>query len=700
MAGNESSSLKVAAPTLRPDLKISRQVMSERVSFVIKDPIKNEYFRFSEDEWGIISLFDGKRHLEEIIHDYNQAHENPLDLDTLKDYQKNLDSMNLLFKSKKEMNILLVEKMKEMRASQLLSKKGSLTYKRFPLVDPDRFFNKIIPYIGFFWTKKFLFLSVSCMLMFALIVVTRWTEFQDGVFAVFEFSQFSFWNLLFLWITIYFIIALHELGHGLTCKFYGGEVHEIGFLLLFFQPCLYCNVNDAWLFDRKWKQVMVTIAGGYIEFWVGSLFSMVWAVTNPNTMIHMLSFQVMVICSLSTIFCNFNPLMKLDGYYLLADFVEIPNLRDGSFNYLKYLSSRYVFQLKNEEFEATPHERRVYFIYGILCACWVAMTMLGLFFLAKNFLVERFHEIGVLISLWVAYKLFGGYVMKIKAFAVQWATAKAAILRSSRGKKLGLAGVVLLVGLLFVPVSYSVSGSCHLEASQTEVIRTPNSGVLTKFILADGATVQNGDNIALIQNESLGFDVEISRLGVEKLQIKQRNFLKENAPASAGIQREIAAKNAEFDKKSEYFQQLSIKLQTDKKGLAILSCDHQVKKINTFVKAGDEICRAHFIQELRALVEIPEHQVGFLNLGNGVDFHLGAEPLKSYEGRISHVRSLSKRDPLNPKAKIYLAEILVSNPGELRPGMSGTAKVTADRVFAIQYMGRKLSNFFRMDLFL
>ena len=194
----------------------------------------------------------------------------------------------------------------------------------------------------------------------------------------FAFSELSVWNLIFLWVAIYTVIAIHEIGHGLTCKHFGGEVHEIGFLLLFFQPCLYCNVNDAWLFDKKWKQILVTLAGGYIEFFLGAVFCLIWFVTNPNTMIHILSFQIMTVCSVATVFFNFNPLIKLDGYYLLADYLETPNLRDNSSDYVKYLVSRHIFRMPEPAFEATAREKRIYFFYGVGSGLWIFFLLTGI----------------------------------------------------------------------------------------------------------------------------------------------------------------------------------------------------------------------------------------------------------------------------------------------------------------------------------
>jgi len=155
----DSGDVKIYA-ALRPDLKISKQVSGGKTFFVVKDPIKDKYFRFDKDEWDIISLFNGDNTMDEMVDKFNHTHRyEEIDQSSIKDYRDNLESMNLLQKSRTEHNVMLVEKMKEMRKSQLLSKEGSLMYKRFPLVDPNKLFDRIVPKVAFFWSKKFFWFS-------------------------------------------------------------------------------------------------------------------------------------------------------------------------------------------------------------------------------------------------------------------------------------------------------------------------------------------------------------------------------------------------------------------------------------------------------------------------------------------------------------------------------------------------------------
>ncbi|MBF0363144.1 MAG: hypothetical protein HQK49_19135 [Oligoflexia bacterium] len=691
-------------PRLRSDLKISKMTQRNRTHYVVKDPLKCTYFRFEQEEWDIISLFDGQKTAEEMVSFYNSRNnkkesDSEIDLDSIKEFKSSLDSMDLLQKDQNQTNVMLIEKMKEMRKNQLLSKKGSLMYKRFPVIDPDLFFNKIIPKIDFFWSKYFFILSASMMLISIIVILQNWTTFILGVYDLFTFKNMSLMHGFTLWLIIYITIGIHELGHGLTCKRYGGEVHEIGFLLLFFQPCLYCNVNDAWLFDKKWKQVMVTIAGGYIEFWIGSIFTFIWALTNPGTFLNQISFQVMTICSISTIVANFNPLVKLDGYYLLSDFLEVPNLKEDSGSYVKYLVSKYIFRNDEEEFTATKRETIIFTIYGILSSFWSVSLMFGLVLMAKNIFVEQFYAGGIILTLAVAYKLFSGHFTKGGKFIVQWYIKNISFFKEKRNRIILSFAATAFVATLFIPISYRISGDCTLEPSEMKVIRAKAEGKLVKFFIQDGEQVSENQTLAQLENFTFAYDEKIAELDLEKTQIKLRQNLESGSEQITTLKKELYSKELEYNKKHQKLLDLNIINDFSSSQTMIVSNPDQISKINKFLKEGDEICKVLSIDKLYSVINVPEQEVRFLKEKLPIKFKLFSNPLKSYNGYIGKVRPSSKSDPVNPKRKLYNAEIFINNDGELRPGMMGKAKIYSDNVFIAEYFMLKTASALRLDLF-
>ena len=180
-----------------------------------------------------------------------------------------------------------------------------------------------------------------------------------------------------VWLVLLLITAGHESAHGLTCKHYGGEVHEVGFLMMLLMPCFYCNVSDAWMIPDKAKRLWITLAGGYFELFLWSLSAMIWRVTMPDTLVNYLAFVVLSVCGMRTLF-NFNPLIKLDGYYLLSDWLAIPNLRQRALRHFQAQSSRMLWggPRGNDE----PHGRLM-LSFGL--ASWLfSLTFLSLMIFA------------------------------------------------------------------------------------------------------------------------------------------------------------------------------------------------------------------------------------------------------------------------------------------------------------------------------
>src|SRR5205823_150453 len=146
---------------------------------------------------------------------------------------------------------------------------------RFKLFDPDRFLEALVPRFGFVFTRTFACLSLALVGVAATVTITNWEELHRSLFKLYRVE-----TVPVAWITLLAIVMGHELSHGLTCKRFGGKVHEIGFLLVYLQPAMYCNVSDAWLFPEKSRRLLVTLAGAWFEVAVWAVATLFWRVTE------------------------------------------------------------------------------------------------------------------------------------------------------------------------------------------------------------------------------------------------------------------------------------------------------------------------------------------------------------------------------------------------------------------------------------
>ena len=187
---------------------------------------------------------------------------------------------------------------------------------------------------------------------------------------------------------------------------------EMGFMLLFFMPALYCNVSDAWLFSARSKRLWVTFAGAYFEIFLWGVATLIWRVTEPGTWISSLALVVMATSGIKTLF-NLNPLIKLDGYYLLSDYLEIPNLRQRALSYLRVRIGRLWGRVVQGMQEVSPRQRRIYLIYGLLAGTY-SFLLLGVIFLRLGgFLIGQYQGLGFLLYGVLVMTLFRNPLKKV-----------------------------------------------------------------------------------------------------------------------------------------------------------------------------------------------------------------------------------------------------------------------------------------------
>jgi putative peptide zinc metalloprotease protein len=309
-------------------------------------------------------------------------------------------------------------------------------------------------------------------------------------------------TLVWAWLAIVLIGAAHELAHGLTCKRFGGRVNDMGLLLLYFQPALYCDVSDAWLFAEKSKRLWVTFAGPFFELLLWSFATLVWRVTEPASWVNRAALIVWATSGFK-VFLDLNPLIKLDGYYLLSDYLEFPNLRARSFAYLRAL----VRSGPSDPAVGarTPRERRICVAYGSLAGIFsvglLSLTLLGL----GSSLVGALQGAGFV--LFVAFLLLvsrGRIRTAARSVGAKLRAAPApepATRDPRRARLVKLAVLASLVAALFlVRMELRVSGPFEILPTYTATVQAEIDGVVDEVLVDQGAVVKAGELIARLSN--------------------------------------------------------------------------------------------------------------------------------------------------------------------------------------------------------
>lgn len=489
-------------PRLRSDLIFVEQTYRGEQSYIVKDPETHKYFRFRPLEALVMQELDGERSAVEIAAALTEQGL-PFTAAAVEGFARKLQQMELLERSVAQRSVLLLERLRAERHRRLKRTHytGSLLRMRWSVGDPDRMLDRWTPRLKFLFSKPFLAISVALFLVYVGVFIAKWPELSRAIIALYTFSGFTLGSFLLLYGTAVFIIAVHELGHGFTCKHFGGQVHEIGAMLIYFQPAFFCNVNDAWTFPDLRARLWVTAAGSWIQLVLAALAAIVWVVAAPGTLVSQIALFAIVIGGATTILANANPLIPLDGYYALSDYLEIPNLRQRAFAHLAWLVKRHVLRLEVPTPPGDDREKRVFLVYGVLAFVYSTTILLLVASAAFGWVSRSVGALGVLalaVALWAALrgKILGWGRAVAMSFREHRATWRSPRLWRRGGSVLL---VVLLAGLL-IPWPIAVNGDFAAAAPLQLAVKAPEGGVIAEVYAAEGKQVPAGVPLVRLRN--------------------------------------------------------------------------------------------------------------------------------------------------------------------------------------------------------
>lgn len=484
---------------LRPNLVVSQQEMTDGTAFVVKDPSTGRFFRLKEPEYFIARQLDGSTPLDVVRQRVEERFGAHLAQETLEQLIETPGRLGLLEAEGAEAERL------DHRRTRV---RGSLLYLRLKAFDPDRLFNRLLSRVRFFFTPSFLIFSAAIILLAFGITIVNWDEIGRDFLRIFRFQA-----LLLAWVTILLVTTAHEFAHGLTCKRFGGEVHEVGFLLIYFMPAFYCNVSDAWLIPEKSKRLWVTFAGGYFEVFLWALATLTWRVTDPDTALNYAALVVMATSGIQILF-NFNPLIKLDGYYLLSDYLEIPNLRKRAFSYvgarIKGLWGSAIAGMQ----EATPRERRIYLTYGLLAGTYSFSLLSFIVLQLGGFLTERYQGLGFIVFTVLLMTVFRNPLKKaLPRLPALFRPGQGILASITRMTKVLTVLAAVLAVLFLVRMELKVGGEFKVLPVHNADVRAEVEGIIEEIRVDEGDRVNKGDLIARLSERD--YRAELNKVEAE-----------------------------------------------------------------------------------------------------------------------------------------------------------------------------------------
>ncbi len=457
-------------PKLRSDLIVTSETEGEAVFYTIKEPLTGRFFRLRAPEYYLLSRADGETTAAQAAEATGARFGIQIPAAAAEAFFAKMERL-LFFEGPG-----LERERPRLSRMTIVGQRRSLGTIRLKAFDPDSLLVRWMPRLRFFFQPMAIGLSFGVMLAAALIMVS-----QSGVWGSSLADLWRLSSLPLLFAGILVIGFVHEFGHALTLKYFGGSVREMGFLLLYFQPCFYCNLSDAYLLKNRRAKMLVGLAGLFFQGVITALFILLWRLMAPGTIVANFLY-VATAFSLAVYLFNFNPLIRLDGYYMLADWLRIPNLRAKAFAYWRRLIAEWTTGRQSGRERPGLRHRRIFLIYGILAAVYTIVLLGWLLYYATGFVHSHWGAAGTTV-------LFAGVlVMAIKTRKEMAETTDstaasdtgAATMSRRWFKPLIFWGglVVLAIVLTLVKAERHVGSICRVEPSARFTVITSSSGTL------------------------------------------------------------------------------------------------------------------------------------------------------------------------------------------------------------------------------
>ncbi len=683
-------------PKLRSDLRISEQTVAGEKSYVIKVAETNSYNRYGSTEYELLTLCDGTRTQAEVGEELNRRHPDEALAETeVLDFLDGIEPA-MWERTIGEKNLAVLERIRDERKGRV--DQSSALYISFKAWDPNKFLAKIDPYLSWIFTPGFVVASCLLFIVCAYLVAGDWARVANDTKSLYTFQNKTAYDIWAFWILLLVVGGIHECGHGLTCKHFGGDVHQMGFLLIYFTPAFFTDTTDIVLFDRGSQRQWVIFAGIWIELTVCAIATLIWHFTLAGSVVNDLAYKAMLLSGIQGALLNLNPLIKADGYYALAQFLEIDNLREDSFAFLRAAARKYLLREDIDLPKTSRRLRRIYVVFGLAAITYSTALILLVLGFVKNIFVEKFGTWGYVLTLAIAYFFARkGLKKAIPAVRAWWREKKEVYMawKLTRTQQIG----VLAVGLLLIvpPFPSRVASDFTLEPGSDVHVRAIVPGMVSRVLVHEGERVEAGQLLAVLENPEVTRSKSVvgQELALASARVRTGQENPETKSPAAAI-RERKRLEEEFAVTQRRADELEIR--APHKG--IVRTPNVDQKAGEYLYAGNEFCRIVDRDTMKARILVHDWELDRVHAGAKVRMKVAAYPFRTYSGRVEQILPAAASDEpvAHPQRQERLGQelsnyfgVVVDFPNSdesLREGMTGTAKMYGGRSPLAWKLGR------------
>ena len=621
-------------PLLRSHARLHRHQYRGQVWYLLQDPASGRVNRIAPASRLVIALMDGARTVAEIWEIANRRlREDAPTQDEMIQLLGQLHAADLLRSDANPDVAELFDRGEKAEKARFRRSFGNPMAIRLPIWDPDAFLNRFRPLINLIWSRWGAAIWLAVVTPAAFLILPHWPElshnFSDRLLAVD--------NLFVLYMVFPILKAFHELGHATATKARGGEVHDLGVILLVLLPLPYVEASASTTFRSKYQRALVGAAGVATELFLAAIAFYLWLLAEPG-MFRAAMFNVMVIAGVSTLVFNGNPLLRYDAYYILSDLAEIPNLGARSLRYWSYLLERYALGIAElEPPDATRGEKAWFVIYGAASSVYRVLVTV---FIAL-FIAGRFFFVGVLLALWAV-----GAMAVIPFLRGIRHLVDSPRLYRHRTRAIGVcvaAAAGLAAFLLYVPMPYHTHAEGVVWLQEEALVRAGGNGFLSEILVEPGARVSRGDPLIRSVDPALTAKLRAGEARVAEWQATYTAQLQGDWTKAEVTRQRLLQERADLAVLRQRAADLTIRAQTD--GVFLVPQSNDL--IGRYYHMGDMLAYVIGASPPMARVVVPQDAIDRVRVDTDrVSVRLVDQPGMVVKGRI--VRAVPSGDELLP----------------------------------------------------
>lgn len=667
--------LRAAQVGIRPDIEVHRHVFRGEVSYVFRDPMTLAVHKLTEADYQLCAALSEDRALGDVFEQL--AAEGKVereDEESFYNFVLSLHGLGFLSLPVPDDQSLYRRRQQKLRAKRSQRLMGFL-FMQVPIINPDSFLDRTKHLAAWAFTKWALMVwavVVGCAL---LLLVQNWGAFFTPIGDIFTPER-----LLGMWFSLVVLKLIHEFGHAYACKLLGGEVPEIGAYFIVGTPCAYCDCTSSWGFTKRTHRLIVVLAGVYVELFIAALAIFVWAMA-PSASVRLIAFDIVVVAGVATVLANLNPLMRFDGYYILSDLLEIPNLRATAQRRAVAVLKRLCVGVRTPNDRTGPGLTAFLVAFGGLSALYKITIVMGI----SALLATKFLYLGIALAVFYGGMEFYRVGKSVGNYLVHSAEARTHRVRA--GALATLLFAALPAFLVFVPVPRPVKalGTVGLEHESTYYASA--EGSIVTMAAVPGQRLAQGSLVTQLENPVLTQNLALTRFEHAQAELMAQALFDESPAESASFRESAAAAQARLDFQERELSRLRIAAERDAVVLEALPRSAEGK----YVATGDLVARVGSGDwVIRGLIREASLSHVAIRVGDQIQFRSASAPGETITATVTHLGQLGSREirhetltalgggeiPLSPidgKAHepYFEIEAIVTGPADITYGITG-----------------------------